>query len=92
MTLCEKLEELGYVCHNPRSRYYKYYYDLNFDVCIELCRGESEIYDWGIVDDYDESKFIKQEEIDNYQIAFNRVKADVKELKKWLKTKTKLTK
>lgn len=92
MTLGEKLEELGYKCNNPYLKYYKYHYDINIYVLIELSREASDIYDYGIAQDYDMLKIVKQEEIDNLQIAFNRLKKDIKEIEKWQKQIAKYSK
>ena len=90
MTLCEKLEELGYNCHNLYFRYYKHYYDLYVDVAISLDSVGEEIETYGIVPDA--QGLYQQQDIDNMQVAFNRLKRDIKEIEKWQKQTIKLTK
>lgn len=90
MTLCEKLEELGYNCHNLYFRFYKYYYDLYVEVGIFLDSVGEEIETYGIVPD--DTGLYQQEEIDRIQVAFNRLKKDLKEIEKWQKMKVELTK
>lgn len=91
MTLCEKLEELGYEIGSDEVRkiFYKNFYDLELAVCIQLTSNLTSITNYG-VEFY--SSFIDQDDINAMQIAFNRVLKDVKELTKWLKMKAKLTK
>lgn len=91
MTLCEKLEELGYEIGSDEVRkiFYKNFYDLRLVVCIQLTSNLTSITNYG-VEFY--SSFIDQDDINAMQIAFNRVLKDVKELTKWLKMKAKLTK
>lgn len=86
MTLEEKLEELGYELTNPAfkhtdyfSKYSKYYDDINISVAIVL-ELEIEIADYGIDTDSD---LYKQADIDNMQIAFNRLQKDLKKLKEY---------
>ena len=92
MTLCEKLEELGYECQNLWFKYFKYYYDIDVEVCIKLDSIGEEIETYGVCEDGSGLFLYKQKEIDNMQIAFNRVQKDIKEVEKWLKMKAKLTK
>ena len=90
MTLGEKLEELGY--HRSPiidELYTKTYFDLQIKVVIELTLTKDKIYDYGI---RDINLWEKQKDLDHKQIAFNRLKSDIKEIKKWQKLVAKYSK
>lgn len=98
MTFIEKLEEFGYKKYPfLPDRYFKTYLDLNgISVIIILIDEEIEdagIGSYGVLNNYDTfASRLNQADINDMQIAYNRVQKDVKELDKWLKMKLKLTK
>lgn len=100
MTLCQKLEELGYKKYPFLSSryYYKKYLDLDeiavviylTDIVIE----DADIQDYGVLNNncIIVPTWFNQSEINYMQIAFNRVQKDVKEIKKWQKQVAKYSK
>ena len=89
MTLCQKLEELGYKYNNRILRCSKHYYDIEISVCICLKTTEQEINYYGVIPQYELNQ---QEDIDKMQVAFNRLKKDIKEIEKWQKQIANLSK
>lgn len=73
MTLEERIFNLGYVLND--NIYEKDYNDEIHQVII-LTKGKRKIDSFHIY--YDFGWFEKQEEIDNIQIAFNRLQRDIK--------------
>lgn len=75
MTLEERIFNLGYVLND--NIYEKAYNDEIYQTII-LTKGKRKIIDYYIY--YNFGWFEKQEQIDNIQIAFNRLQRDIKEL------------
>lgn len=76
MTLEERIFNLGYVLND--NIYEKDYNDEIHQIIV-LTKGKRKIDCYHIY--YDFAWFEKQEEIDNIQIAFNRLQRDIKLLK-----------